>query len=341
MTNKFFYFQAAFIKILIGIAVLLTTNNKVTSKKFIEIFDIFFFLRNLPSNLNNEHITFQLPRMGTMLELIKQRRSTRTFENAPLLGKLCHDVHSIVHSDNTGPFKTPIKVKLIDRQEYIKQNRNMGTYGFVKGIRSCIVGVLDERSTNGMVDYGYIIQKKIVKLLQMDLGTCWMGGSFNRNEFKDALNIPSNKFIPAIIPIGKARPKSLIERALCSLVKAKTRKPFEELFFKDSFDQPIKDTQAGEWYTPLEMVRWAPSVDNCQPWRIVIENNAVHFYMKKQLSLESSLVHINLHAIDMGIAMAHFELGCKEINKFGDWKVFEEKKVNSDQIKYINSWKFF
>ncbi|QZT36974.1 nitroreductase family protein [Halosquirtibacter xylanolyticus] len=279
--------------------------------------------------------------MGSLLELIKQRRSTRTFENTPLLGKLCHDVHEIVHKDNSGPFKTPIIMKLIDRQEYILQNRNMGTYGFVRGIRSCIIGILDERSTKGMVDYGYIIQKKVIKLLGMKLGTCWMGGSFNRSEFKEALSIPDTKFIPAIIPVGKALPKSFIEKALCSFVKSKTRRPFEELFFNEDLSNPIAGTQAEELYIPLEMVRWAPSVDNTQPWRLIIDGNCVHFYMKKQKSLESSLVHINLNAIDMGIAMAHFEIGCNEVKKYGSWQDSKKEDLQCGHYNYIITWKFF
>ncbi|MDC1106175.1 nitroreductase family protein [Prolixibacteraceae bacterium] len=279
--------------------------------------------------------------MGSLLELIKQRRSTRTFENTPLLGKLCHDVHHIVHKDNKGPFKTPVCIKLIDRQEYILQNRNMGTYGFVRGIRSCIIGILDERSTKGMVDYGYVIQKKVIKLLQMGLGTCWMGGSFHRGEFKEALAIPESKFIPAIIPIGKSLPKSFVEKAVCCFVKSKTRKPFEELFFNDNLSTPITGRHAEELYTPLEMVRWAPSVDNSQPWRLILDGNSVHFYMKKQNPIESSIVHINLNAIDMGIAMAHFEMGCNEVNKFGNWQETHQENLEDGLYRYIISWNFF
>ena len=59
------------------------------------------------------------------------------------------------------------------------------------------------------------------------------------------------------------------------------------------------------------MVRLAPSAVNKQPWRIVVTENAVHFYLKrsKGFSAGSSL---DMQKIDMGIALCHFALAAKE-----------------------------
>ncbi len=36
----------------------------------------------------------------------------------------------------------------------------------------------------------------------------------------------------------------------------------------------------------LEMVRWAPSAVNKQPWRIVYKDGTYHFYEKKDAGLD-------------------------------------------------------
>lgn len=64
-------------------------------------------------------------------------------------------------------------------------------------------------------------------------------------------------------------------------VKADERLPFEELFFDGSMDKPLNADKAGDIEVPLEMVRLAPSAVNKQPWRVIVEDKMVHFYLKR------------------------------------------------------------
>ena len=94
-------------------------------------------------------------------------------------------------------------------------------------------------------------------------------------------------------------------------IKADSRVPFEKLFFDGSFDSPLKKEKAGKLAEPLEMVRWAPSAVNKQPWRIVVDKNAVHFYLKRTKGFISDAAG-DMQKIDMGIALCHFALSAKE-----------------------------
>ena len=51
-------------------------------------------------------------------------------------------------------------------------------------------------------DYGYIFEKIILQMTKLNLGTCWLGGTFSREEIGLNLDIDKDSFIPAITPVG-------------------------------------------------------------------------------------------------------------------------------------------
>lgn len=94
-------------------------------------------------------------------------------------------------------------------------------------------------------------------------------------------------------------------------IKADNRNPFEAMFFDGAFGVPLVPEKAGSLAQPLEMVRWAPSAVNRQPWRVVVKENAAHFYLKHTKGFVSEAVG-DMQKIDMGIALCHFALAAEE-----------------------------
>lgn len=83
------------------------------------------------------------------------------------------------------------------------------------------------------------------------------------------------------------------------------------------------------------MTRWAPSAGNKQPWRAVVDGDAVHFYEAKSMK-DSPLGDIQ--KVDVGIALAHFDLTMMENGYKG---LFKEKNPGislSDDVQYIISY---
>ena len=93
-------------------------------------------------------------------------------------------------------------------------------------------------------------------------------------------------------------------------VKADARLPFETLFYSGSFDTPLTPERAGTLFDALEAVRLAPSAVNKQPWRVVVCGDTVHFYEKRSKGYSDG--GWDIQKIDLGIALAHFELAAKE-----------------------------
>ena len=94
-------------------------------------------------------------------------------------------------------------------------------------------------------------------------------------------------------------------------IKADSRVPFESIFFDGNFNTPLTREKAGKLARPLEMVRWAPSAVNKQPWRVVVKEGAAHFYLKHAKGYVSDSVG-DMQKIDMGIALCHFALTAQE-----------------------------
>jgi hypothetical protein len=92
------------------------------------------------------------------------------------------------------------------------------------------------------------------------------------------------------------------------------------------------------------MVRIGPSASNKQPWRVVKDDNAFHFYLQRtkgyrENSLTRFLGLADLQRLDMGIAMCHFELTSREEGLNGKWLSVEPAIKKPDPlIEYTASW---
>lgn len=139
-------------------------------------------------------------------------------------------------------------------------------------------------------------------------------------------------------PIGyPAQKMSLKEGLMRKGVKADSRDPFASLFYDGTFDVPLTPEKAGSLAGPLEMVRWAPSAVNKQPWRAVAGENAVHFYLKHNKGFVSDAVG-DMQKVDMGIALCHFALAAKEGGLDARFHIGDPGIKTENDVEYIASY---
>ena len=93
------------------------------------------------------------------------------------------------------------------------------------------------------------------------------------------------------------------------------------------------------------MVRLAPSASNKQPWRIVKDGSAWHFYLQRTPKYGPGSVVFNvmkladLQRVDMGIAMCHFELTARELGLDGKWaRMNPGLEIPDERTEYVVSW---
>jgi len=245
-----------------------------------------------------------------MSNVIKERKSVRTYQNKSLTENDLKAVKKIVKNYNgtKGFFGHEVKLEFFEKP-YVSQpeKTQIGTYGFITNPPSFIAGCVDN-SFYGMVDYGYIFENMLLDLTEQKLSTVWLGGTFDRKTFNFMQK--EHEIVPAITPVGyEDSSKSAKELDVREHVHADQREPFELLFFDASLEKPLSESH--RLAKLLEYVRLAPSADNKQPWRVLVKQDRVHFYLHRNAAYEESL-DFDVQAIDMGIALCHFIRGLDE-----------------------------
>ncbi len=242
-----------------------------------------------------------------MIKTIEKRKSIRTFQKKSLTKKDEKAVKDILEElqNKKGPFGNAIKLFFYDKP-YTGDDTSVqiGTYGWIKNPPAFVAGCV-KNTFEGILDYGYIFEEVILKLTKLDLGSVWLGGSFNRSTFNYLLT--EGEVVPAITPVGySAENKSIREKVIRTVAKGDQRKPFETLFFENDSLTPLsKDHQIAKY---LELIRIGPSASNKQPWRVIVKGNKAHFYLEKTPGYGQGL-SFEVQALDLGIAICHFELG--------------------------------
>ncbi len=263
-----------------------------------------------------------------MYKAIEIRKSIRSYEKKPLSNKDKEKVSKIIKlvENKKGPFNNSAHFFFIDNNE---KKKKIGTYGFIKNPPSFIGGVV-ENNLKGMVDFGFLFEEVILRLTEANLGTVWLGGTYKRSDFD--VEVSDNEIIAAVSPVGYPTKKSIREKIIRKASKANKRKPFNELFFLGEKLQPIDENH--KYYQYLKAIQLAPSASNKQPWRVVLIDNAFHFFLKRTKGYGDKL-KIDIQAIDIGIALSHLCLTLKEDNL--SFKFINNKPSNLENCEYILS----
>jgi hypothetical protein len=260
-------------------------------------------------------------------EIIQQRYSCRSYIEKPIAGETQQLLTDFMASMRRGPFGSQARFGLVAASEQDRKSlRGLGTYGFIKGATGFIVGAIEDGEKN-LEDFGYSMERIVLFATEIGLGTCWLGGTFTKSSFAKKMATKDGELVPAVVAVGYRAPKPrLVERVIRRGADAERRLAWEQLFFDGGFDAPLSRQEAGEYATPLEMVRLGPSASNQQPWRILRDGNTWHFYLQRTPGYrERTLVRLvtvaDLQRIDVGIAMCHFELTARELGLGGHWEM--------------------
>lgn len=285
---------------------------------------------------------------------VSKRRSVRTYDKRKVELSVREEI--IKYAEGLeNPLGPKVTFRLLDRAADPKGDK-LGTYGIIKGAE-LYVGAKIHDEEFAPEALGYDFEKLVLYLTDLGLGTCWLGGTFNRGAFAEAMEVKDDEIFTIVSPIGFTADKmSLMETLMRRGSGGDNRMPWDQLFFKAEscdgsnagFGTPLTKADAGEYASVLELVRWAPSAVNRQPWRIVAEVadetengtniSAFHFYQAGIKADDAGSVQ--MHRIDMGIAICHFHLAALEKGLKGKFERVEPAGVNApDNTAYIVTWR--
>lgn len=278
-------------------------------------------------------------------DIIRQRFSCRTYLEQPIAPEKRQELKNFIDHLPNGPFGSRPHFYLVAADKTDSQAlKDLGTYGFIRGATGFIIGALDAGEKN-LEDYGYLMEEIILFATRLDLGTCWLGGSFTRSSFARKINLADDALIPAVTSIGEIADLQAARNGLLRRqIKADQRLPWEQLFFNQNFAAPLSREEAGEYAVSLDMLRLGPSASNKQPWRVIKDGRAWHFYLQRTKGYrEGSLARFigiaDMQRLDMGIAMCHFERTAGELDLPGKWLHTTPGIATPDDLtEYTVSW---
>lgn len=277
----------------------------------------------------------------SVMEVIERRYSCRSYKIEPLKGKIKSNLSKILQGNSTSPLEGETRFELLEMPELnSKVKRKLGTYGFIQGAQSFIIGAT-KPSEHDLENFGYIMEELILIVTDMGLSTCWVGGTLRRGRFAAQINITDNEVVPAITPVGyAAKDRSYFDRLASWAARSHKRYPWEDLFFEGNCKHPLTQEKVGRYEIPLEMVRIAPSASNHQPWRIIKEKgyHSYHFCIIRDRRWYSRfLTWPDFPRMDLGIAICHFNLTVQELKLEGSWQILQLDNIPT-HLEYFISW---
>ena len=240
----------------------------------------------------------------TTMELIRHRRSVRTFDGTPLRAEDAEAILAFAQKAEN-PWGLPIEWRLLSA-------RASGlTSPVISGTDAWIAGKM-KAAEHAEEAFGFEFESIVLYAESLGLGTTWIAGTMDRAAFENAMDLRDGEVMPCVSPLGYPAGKMALKETLMRKgVKADSRLPFGQLFFDGGFDRPLTEEKAGPAAELLEMIRWAPSAVNKQPWRVVLLDGTAHFYEKKSKGFAGK-DGWDLQKIDLGIAMNHLAAGLAE-----------------------------
>lgn len=167
------------------------------------------------------------------------------------------------------------------------------SFGIFSNVKSVIVlkGLASDSHLKEKT--GYYGQKLVIKCMQLNLGSCWVSYTYNKNL--DLFQLNDNEVIYSIIPIGYVNPKLDIKEYLFKKVfYFKNRTATDYLLVKENFDLLPDFAKLG-----LKGISKAPSSFNLNRVKLSIENKKIKISVSDKLKYD---------LVDLGIAKANFEL---------------------------------
>lgn len=273
------------------------------------------------------------------MDAIESRKSIRNYVKKPLETDVIEKIKSYINEPKNliGPYSTRFNFELLIKND-LKEKERIGTYGFIKNAPGFIIGGCANDSKT-IFEYGFVLEGLILYFTELGIGTCWLGGTFKRQEAMSSVAFTNNEIIPAIAAIGYPQKnehlKSWVQR---KVIKANQRKPENLLFFYETFEQSLEN-RAEVYRKALHNVRLGPSAMNKQPWRIIVSSDLskVHFYIASALA-DNKAYACEPEYIDIGIAYKHFKIGIDSHGITGELKIEPPEISNPKEYIYITTW---
>ena len=224
----------------------------------------------------------------TLSDAVVTRISMRAYLPDPISPEQARQLNKSIARYNEA---AGVHIQLVcDRPEPFASLSN--SYGMLTGVRNYLVFAGPDSDPDLEEKCGYYGELVILTATAMGLGTCWVGGTYDRRSCQCHL-APGERLV-CVAAIGHTPEERTGREKLIRRVTQRSSKSTAELASGLS--------HAPSWFmSGIAAVQRAPSACNRQPYR---------FVKKRDNSVQAHLTESTAFSlVDLGIAKLHFELG--------------------------------
>lgn len=237
------------------------------------------------------------------LEAINKRVSRRTYSKEELS---CDKVNLIMELIQNLNRESKLTIAFLKDGSTCFEG--LKSYGMFKNVKSLILLKGDKKLEHLYEKCGYYGEKLVLELTKMNLGTCWVGGTYSKNT--NLLDVASNEELVCILVVGN------IDEILTT--KEKLIRKGSHFKQKKLSDIGVCDNEMPQWFiNAIECVQKAPTALNSMK---------VKFILKDDLITVSVPNDYRFDLVDLGICKVHFEVGSGYKMGFGNGTVFSVRK---------------
>lgn len=249
-------------------------------------------------------------------QAIRSRRSCRSYVARPLdegtekhLTEFAHELCNFVGG---------ARAVLVTHNPDMVFKGIIGSYGKIKNPSAYVAFIGDTKDPHVNEKIGYLGEAFILEATSMGLATCWVGGFFKPEAVKSQIEMAAGEKVFAVSPVGWAIAAYDHEGEPLPVPDVNhKRKSLDKLY------RGLPENLWPDWVkSALAAARLAPSAINRQPWRFLIEEEAI------TVSVDSLYFSMGISKrLDCGIAMLHLETGALTKGVTGSWDYLEAPYV--------------
>ncbi|MDF2655503.1 MAG: hypothetical protein K0R19_1977 [Bacillota bacterium] len=231
---------------------------------------------------------------------IDLRTSRRTYKNQIMDGSKIEQIKALIAVLNE---ESGLRIQFTaDGRRLLSGFR--ASYGMISGRPSMIAMAGNPADPEFKRKVGFYGELLVLECVSLGLGTCWLGGTFDREECRKAIALDETEELACVIAVGLVPEKKTVRETVISQV-GKSKPSFDELLAEKDSTPPLWVARG------IEAARFAPSAANKKP--------SAYRFLQDQLFVYASKKNHDAEEIDLGISMAHFQLGAMQGLKEGAW----------------------
>lgn len=257
------------------------------------------------------------------------RRTIKEYSNKIVKPELMKEIKNLCKDVSCLNEELNIKAHLIDRGHLIQFL--MKKEGIVKAPHYIVV--TSNKGDDYLQNIGFATEKLVLQLTTLGVGTSWVECKLQQSDIEEIIDIDMDS-----IEIYSKEQIKEDEETIIENEEIIDEQPYViiafgypnegEHIFKNIELEPkrkkikeISKKMDRKWVKVLKAVRVAPSIKNCQPWRLYNSKVGIDIYAEKsKKSME------NMCEVSMGIALRHFDIACKKYDINVEYKKVKAKR---------------